>query len=137
MSSTSILRAVVGASLALLLSACATGHPMDCVTGFVAWNDCPVGSKGYVRRQALLAQDKEKCAAYGFKEGTDNYATCVMTLDQNRDESNDRLLAGILASMPKQAPPPPSAPPPVPKLNPGVICNSTQVGGSVVTQCNQ
>ena len=34
-----------------------------------------------------------ECIGYGFSKGTDGYATCRMTLDQNRKAAVDRMLA--------------------------------------------
>lgn len=90
--------------LALVLAGCA-GHPVDCATGLVAWNDCAPGTAGYQRRNEAQLSDRNRCAAYGFKEGSTEYAKCLMSLDQNRDQSNDALLRSVLARpLPTPAP---------------------------------
>jgi hypothetical protein len=39
-----------------------------------------------------LAQNQTTCERYGFKTGTDAYATCLMNLDQNQaQEERDRM----------------------------------------------
>jgi hypothetical protein len=38
-------------------------------------------------RAELAALDESTCTGYGFKRGTDNYAICMMRLDQSRDSA--------------------------------------------------
>jgi len=77
----------------LCLSACEDiPHPLDCATGFVAWSNCPPGSKGYFLYQNSLASkqgnasqvakdpndaaDDATCKSYSTVPGTDAYVNC-------------------------------------------------------------
>jgi hypothetical protein len=119
--------------LAVFLSGCGTGHPLDCATGLVAWNDCPSGSAGFQRRASLEQNDQTKCANYGFQVGTPDYARCIMALDQNRDQSNDALLRSVLGANLANRPATPT--PYVVPVNPTVNCTSNRVGNTVNTNC--
>jgi hypothetical protein len=77
----------------LALSGC-QNHPVDCAAGF-AWDDCLPGTKGYEKKIAIQGAMKDKCASYGFRKGTDAYAQCMMTLDQNR---KNRIAMGMAAT---------------------------------------
>jgi hypothetical protein len=81
--------------LAMLLSGCAAGgHPLDCMTGLVAWSDCAPGTKGYLYHQQSLQaqpvaaapddpqqqQDDATCKSYGTLPGTDAYVNCRLKL---------------------------------------------------------
>ena len=75
--------------LCLALSGCAAGgHPLDCMTGLVAWGDCAVGTKGYLLHQQSLnaasGDDDVKCKSYGAVLGSDAYVQCRIKLDENR-----------------------------------------------------
>lgn len=78
--------------MTLALVGCAN-HPMDCATGFIAWDDCLPGTKGYEIRQRSLgnlksaveiqnAQDDAKCRSYGAVPGSDAYVNCRVQLDK-------------------------------------------------------
>ena len=79
---------------ALVLTGCAN-HPLDCATGFIAWDDCLPGTKGYEIRQQRLANlkgaieskqqlDDAKCKSYGATPGSDAYVNCRVQLDKGR-----------------------------------------------------
>ena len=89
-------------------------------------------------RKSWLDLQTRNCRDYGFKEGTDAFATCMQT------GINARREASVQASASPQGafPPPPRPtmnqpiliqPPPQP-VHP-VRCTSSSVGGSVYTNC--
>ena len=124
------------AALTLLLTGCGTAHPMDCMTGFIAWNDCPAGSAGYERRAQAEGQDDAACRSYGLQPGTDSYAQCRIAFRVHRDDRNQAALNAALANLahPVIVAPPvvyrPYQPPPP------TNCISNMVGNSVYTNCN-
>ena len=78
-------------SLMLILIAGCTNHPLDCATGFIAWDDCLPGTKGYEIRQQSLKNlseakaekdymDDAKCRSYGAAPGSDAYVNCRVQL---------------------------------------------------------
>lgn len=44
-----------------------------------------------------LATNAKKCAAYGYRPGTDKYADCQMALAQQSEQSNDNARASLHA----------------------------------------
>jgi len=80
-------------------------------------------------------QDIATCRAYGFKPGTDNFAGCMMQLDQQRqNDQKQRLRAfGLALGMFGRSLQQPAAPAYVPprQLN----CTSQNFGGIVHTNC--
>ncbi|MSP20890.1 MAG: hypothetical protein EXQ93_05095 [Alphaproteobacteria bacterium] len=42
-----------------------------------------------------IAADSAACARYGFQRGTDAFATCLMTLDQQRKSAPPRVGVGL------------------------------------------
>jgi hypothetical protein len=118
----------------LLLGGCASGHPLDCATGLVAWNDCAPGSAGYNKRISMQRGNQERCSGYGFQPGTDAYAQCLMNLDRDRDQANNALLnavAGGFASRPIITP----VPAPMPQASHPIMCTTTQIGATGTTLC--
>ena len=110
------------------------GHPLDCATGLVAWDDCHPGTAGYNRRHDMAGADRQKCAGYGFTPGTDNYARCVMELDQNHNAANDALLRSVVGGIASRPP----AVVPAPIQAPVIIDCSTAVVGSIAfTNCHR
>ena len=76
--------------VALMLTGCAN-HPLDCATGFIAWDDCLPGTKGYAIRQESLknlavaeghqaSNDDSECQSFGAQPGTDSYINCRIQL---------------------------------------------------------
>jgi len=74
------------------LPGCAN-HPVDCATGFFAWDDCLPGTKGYEIRQHRLAKvaeakaskeakDDAQCRSYGAVPGSDSYVNCRVQLSK-------------------------------------------------------
>lgn len=52
--------------------------------------------------EARLAQHKNQCSAYGFKEGSDAYSSCMMQLDiaaNQEDRERQRALGEALSEM--------------------------------------
>lgn len=52
--------------------------------------------------EILLAQNKTTCEGYGFKAGTDAYATCMMQLDldqKQEDRNRMRRVGSALSAM--------------------------------------
>lgn len=87
-------RIVQGVCGALALCGCAAGgHPLDCMTGLVAWSDCAPGTKGYLyHQQSLAAQpdpqaaaDDASCKSFGTTAGTDAYVSCRVKLKTARE----------------------------------------------------
>jgi len=113
---------------ALALAGCA-GHPLDCATGLVAWDDCKPGTAGYNQRHNAALSDASRCTQYGFTPGTDPYANCMMQLDQQRSQANAALLGGLLAKPLVQTPQAASP-------SPSVTCASTTAGSTTTTKCN-
>lgn len=113
------------------------GHPLDCATGLVAWNDCAAGTAGYERRVNAEAGDDARCRSFGAEPGTDAYVNCRTHFAQSRDNNNEALLRTILAH------PPVAYVPPAPQIryepyNPpkATNCVSNAIGSSVYTNCN-
>ena len=84
------MKAWIGAVALLALAGCAN-HPMDCATGFIAWDDCLPGTKGYAIRQESLknlaiaegrqaSNDDAECQSFGALPGTDSYVNCRIQL---------------------------------------------------------
>jgi hypothetical protein len=48
-----------------------------------------LASMGKSRAQ-LVAEDADVCRSYGFKRGTDAYASCMLEMDQRRIDDNNR-----------------------------------------------
>lgn len=78
-------------SLMLIFIAGCANHPLDCATGFFAWDDCLPGTKGYEIRQQRLKKlaeakagkdylDDAKCRSYGAAPGSDAYVNCRVQL---------------------------------------------------------
>jgi hypothetical protein len=124
-------------AFALVLSGCGTAHPMDCLTGFLAWDDCPAGSAGYERRVGAEAADDATCRSYSLQSGTEAYANCRQTFAVHREDNNRAILSTIVSNAAKVTVPPPVnlhpyvAPPPAQPKN----CISNVVGTSVYTNC--
>ncbi len=120
---------------AVLVSGCAN-HPLDCATGLIAWADCKPGTFGHRQRQAQIERDLAACRRFGFAEGTDAFARCLLTLEQQYQHSQDAMLRAILTSgMLRPAPIPVPNSPASPPLTPSVSCISDQLGGTVYTNC--
>lgn len=132
------MRAISIVLAAGLLTGCGTAHPMDCLTGFLAWNDCPAGSAGYERRAQAEAQDDTACRSYGLEPGTDGYTQCRITFRVHRDDRNQAALNAALSNLVR--PSPVLVPPPVVyhpyQPAPSTSCISNAVGNSVYTTCN-
>jgi hypothetical protein len=117
------------------LAACA-GHPLDCATGLVAWDDCAKGTAGYDRRHKMAETDRQKCADYGFLPGTDSYAKCVMELDQNRNMANDALLRSVVGGIASRTVASP-APVQAPASPVNIDCTTAVVGTVAYTNCHK
>jgi hypothetical protein len=66
--------------------------------------------------QQRAATDQNQCSNYGFAVGTDAYAQCRMTIDQQR-RARSAAIAGAILSRP--APQPYTMP-----TNPSITCNT-------------
>jgi len=127
-------------AIVTLLSGCGTSHPMDCLTGYLAWDDCPKGSAGYQRRLNAEANDAAKCASYGLQPGTTAYASCRANFAMNRDNANQAALTAAMGNLAESLKPPPTAvvqPTFVPysQYRPSKSCISNVIGSTVYTNC--
>ena len=84
------MKTVIMSFLLIFIAGCAN-HPLDCATGFIAWDDCLPGTKGYeIRQQSLKnlsdaragkdSMDDAKCRSYGAEPGSDAYVNCRVQL---------------------------------------------------------
>jgi hypothetical protein len=127
-------------ALLLTLGACSDSpHPMDCLTGLVAWANCPPGTKGYSEHQAnaetIENSEIERCEGYGFIPGTDAFSQCRMNLDINRENASQANQAALRAAMMEQVLKN-NNPPPPPTYQQRTSCTSTNTGTTTYTNCN-
>ncbi len=115
-------------ALLAFLSGCA-GHPMDCATGLVAWNDCPSGTAGFDKRLEHQKINAARCIGYGYAEGTPAYSDCLMKLDQSQDAANEALLRSVLGGSHI------TSPPLFNNQTTTTTCVSAPVGTNVITSC--
>jgi hypothetical protein len=130
------MKALLLIATTVALVGCAN-HPVDCALGFVH-DDCLPGTAGYDKIVNLQQQkaaaiaarqeaDRNRCINYGFQEGTESFAQCRMTIDQQRQaaavammqssQANSAAIAGAILSRP--APQPYMMP-----TNPSITCNT-------------
>ena len=56
---------------------------------------CLLGLSACATPEQLAAEDAAACQSYGFTRGTDAFATCMMTLDQQRKGAPPRVGVGL------------------------------------------
>lgn len=76
----------------ILLSGCAH-HPVDCAVGFT-WADCLPGTAGYTNGVGaqVIENDDAQCRSYGLTYGTNDYAQCRITLQQQHAAAAQKTL---------------------------------------------
>jgi hypothetical protein len=82
---------------------------------------------GCVTPQELAREDHDRCTGYGFQPGSETYAQCRMTLDTNRQASEQAAFMAYFA-MQQQRPPMAIAPMPVPAPVRTTSCNEWSPG---------
>jgi hypothetical protein len=55
------------------------------------------GISGCLSTEELRKQDTEKCAGYGFKIGTPQFAKCIMQMEGERDKARECLTVSLAA----------------------------------------
>ena len=50
---------------------------------------------GCMSTEELRKQDTAKCAGYGFRVGTSQFAQCMMQMEKERDKAQDCLIASL------------------------------------------
>ena len=80
-----------------------------------------------------LVSMKEECSAYGFKEGSDKYGECMMTLSQ-RDIDRRQKISDSIRDLTKA--PESSRQPQQPIPNHSMHCTSSAFGNTIKTDCD-
>lgn len=117
--------------LAFGLFGCAH-HPLDCATGFVAWDDCEPGTRGYEIRQSALNRDDRLCQSWGAVPGTDAYVNCRASLAQANAQQRAAIAAAMINHMPA---PQPAHAYQVP-VNPTFNCTTQYTANQANTVCH-
>lgn len=52
----------------------------------------PLAIAGCVSAEDQRAMDQDKCASYGYQQGTNRFADCMMERDQQRSDDRERML---------------------------------------------
>jgi len=55
----------------------------------------PLGIAGCVSAEDQRAADQEKCASYGYRPGTDGFASCMESQDWKRDDDQRRTMESL------------------------------------------
>lgn len=145
----------------MMLAGCAN-HPMDCATGFIAWDDCLPGTKGYAIRQESLKNlaaaegqkansDDAECQSFGAQPGTDTYVNCRIQLkkiasDQQTQSAaqKQRAAQAFIMNMQQQQilqnqqtqQALQNLQQQQPAIQPQINCTSTKFGQTVNTNCH-
>jgi hypothetical protein len=82
-------------------------------------------------RQRILFLQERNCSDYGFKKGTDAFASCMQTGVNNRRQAAEAQQAAAAAAFK----PTPAYVLPMPAPRRRVSCSSNAVGGTVYTNC--
>jgi hypothetical protein len=55
----------------------------------------PLVIAGCVSSEEQQARDQDKCASYGYQQGTNRFADCMMEQDQQRADDQDRTMQSL------------------------------------------
>lgn len=57
----------------------------------------PLALAGCISDEEQLALDQDKCSSYGYRQGSDRFADCVMLQDRQRAAEEQRYMDGVRA----------------------------------------
>lgn len=128
------MRKLLVAATAFVLAGCG-GHPLDCATGLVAWNDCSPGSAGFEKRARAEASDEVTCQSYGLQPGTDEFVRCRAAFRMNRDNANQAVETAAWGNFAHTVAAAPQAARPSYQPSSTLSCTSRTMGATTFTDC--